>query len=61
MGEKNGFEEAEFDKLDAEYMFLHDTLGWKEGLADVTDASNNNSPSDVTNLTKLTEYLFPIH
>ena len=34
---KNGFEEAEFDKLDAKYMFLHDTLGWKEGLSGVTD------------------------
>ena len=55
---KNGFEETKFDKIEAEYMFLHDTLGWKEGLSDVTDANNNNSPSDVTNLTKLTEYLF---
>ena len=32
---KNGFEEAEFDKLEAEYMFLHDTLGWKEGWKEV--------------------------
>ena len=39
-------------------MFLHNTLGWKEGLSNVTDANNNNSPRDVANLTKLAEYLF---
>ena len=54
---KNGFEEAEFDKIDAEYMFLHDTLGWKEGVSDDTDTNKNNNHSNVTNVTKLAEYL----
>ena len=54
---KNGFEEAEFDKIDAEYMFLHDTLGWKEEVSNDTDTNNNNSHSDVINVTKLAEYL----
>lgn len=25
------FEEVEFEDIDPEYMFLHDTLGWGEG------------------------------
>ena len=49
-----GYEEAEFDKLDAEYIFLHDTLGWKEGLS----TSSNSNTSDAESVTKLAEYLF---
>ena len=30
---ENGFEECNFNKIDAECMFLHDTLGLKEGIA----------------------------
>ena len=47
--------EAEFDVLDAEYLFLTESLGWKEGL-------NENEPittyADMNDVTKLAEYLF---
>ena len=43
--------EAEFDVLDAEYLFLTESLGWKEGL-------NENEPvdADIDDVTKLAEY-----
>ena len=31
------FEECEFNKIDTEYMFLGDTLGWKEGIIEYKD------------------------
>ena len=52
----NGFEECEFNKAEAEYMFLHDTMGWKEGLS--KDASNNSRTKDLEAVTKVAEYLF---
>ena len=51
--------ETEFDRLDAEYLFLTETLGWKDGLDSEIDAEertqNDISPESVT---KLAEYLF---
>ena len=50
--------EAEFDRLDAEYLFLTETLGWKDGLEDGLDSDgdvdkrtpNDTSPESVTKL-----------
>ena len=49
--------EDTFDKVDAEYMFLTKTLGWKEGLDEENDATSDAKQNDVT---KLAEYLFLI-
>lgn len=47
--------EDKFDKVEAEYMFLTETLGWKEGIDGMKDATTDANPNDVT---KLAEYLF---
>ena len=52
----NGFEECEFNRVEAEYMFLHDTMGWKEGLNE--DVNNNSRTKDMEAVTKVAEYLF---
>ena len=52
---ENGYEECEFNKIDAEYMFLHTTLGWREG---INDMAQNNMAKDTEAITKLAEYLF---
>ena len=44
-----------FDKVKAKYMFLTETLGWKEGLNGEHDAFSDADPNDAT---KLAEYLF---
>ena len=57
--ESDDLTETEFDRLDAEYLFLTETLGWKDGLDSEIDAEertqNDISPESVT---KLAEYLF---
>ena len=53
---ENGYEECEFDKIDAEYTFLHDTLNWKEGIAHHNDTAN--TAKDMGAITKVAEYLF---
>ena len=45
--------EAEFDVLDAEYLFLTESLGWKEGLNEYEPVD-----ADIDDVTKLAEYLF---
>ena len=40
-GNEEGYEEAEFDKLNAEYAFLHDTLGWKKGMTNKNEVVDN--------------------
>ena len=52
---ENGFEceECEFNKINVEYMFLRDTLGWKEG---ITEHKYMAQGMDI--ITKLAEYLF---
>lgn len=63
------FDEEEFDPLDAEYHFLHDTLGWGEGLAEMEGhgtpsgdepARGSHAPRDLStgNVQKLAGYLF---
>ena len=47
--------EDEFDKVEAKYMFLTETLGWKEGIDGMEDATSDADPNDVT---KLDKYLF---
>lgn len=49
------FHESELTKLDAEYTFLHDTLGWGEGLSESSDEHKEHCQS---NIAKLAEYLF---
>ena len=53
---ENGYEECEFDKIDAEYTFLHDTLNWKEGITHHNDTAN--TAKDMGAITKVAEYLF---
>ena len=50
-----GVTEDTFDKFKAEYIFLTETLGWKEGIDGMSDATSDVDPDDVT---KLDKYLF---
>ena len=54
---ENGFEESEFSALDAEYTFLHNTLGCGRGLKEhqEDDRCDNNANASIT---KLAKYLF---
>ena len=47
--------EDKVDKAKAKYMFLTETLGWKEGIDGMKDVTSDANPNDVT---KLAEYLF---
>ena len=47
--------EDELDKVKAEYMFLTETLGWKEGINEMKDATSDADSNDVS---KLAKYLF---
>ena len=47
--------EDKFDKVKTKYMFLTETLGWKEGIDGMKDATSDADPDDVT---KLAKYLF---
>ena len=47
--------EDKFDKVEAEYIFLTETLGLKEGIDWMNDTPSDADPNDVT---KLAEYLF---
>ena len=44
-----------FDKVKAEYMFLTETLGWKEDIGGMDDTPSDADSNDVT---KLAKYLF---
>ena len=44
-----------FDEVKAKYMFLTETLGWKESIDGMKNATSDAKPNDVT---KLAEYLF---
>ena len=52
-----GYDESKFSRLDAEYTFLHDTLGWGEGLNKQHSETNTGS-SRLAGIAKLAEYLF---
>ena len=41
-----------FDKVEAEYMFLTETLGRKEGIDGMKDGTSDADPNDVTKLVK---------
>ena len=49
--------EDTFDEVEAKYMFLTETLGWKEGIDGMEDVTSDTDPNDVT---KLAKYLFLI-
>ena len=53
MLESMDVQEQTFDELEQEYMFLTETLGWKEG-----PNKRNMTEEDTKNITKLAEYLF---
>ena len=44
--------EDTFDKVEAEYMYLTKTLGWKEDIDGGDDTSSDADPNDVTKLAK---------
>ena len=44
--------EAKFEEVEAKYMFLIKTLGWKEGLDGEHDIFSDANPNDVTKLAK---------
>ena len=52
--------ENTFNDVEAEYIFLTETLGWKQDLigAGIEDKPENNPEGDTDNATKLAEYLF---
>jgi len=49
--EDTDIEESDIDRIDAEYLFLTETLGWKEGLSDTNE-------KDPQNVNILAEYMF---
>ena len=53
----DGIMETEFDPDEAEYLFLTETLGRKEGLKDIETTETRND-INTSNVTKLAEYLF---
>ena len=57
MGGEDEFREEHLNILDAEYNFLHDTLGWGEGLS---EQSSDKTPRvrKLNDVTRLAEYLF---
>ena len=44
--------EVEFDEVEAKYMLLTETLGWKEGIDGMRDTTSDADPNDVTKLAK---------
>ena len=50
--------ETAFDQDEAEYIFLTETLGWKEGLNNETHDPSESSSDKSNNVTKLAEYMF---
>ena len=50
--------ETEIDTLEAEYMFLTETLGWKEEVDDDDKGKPDPSDANMNDVTKLAEYLF---
>ena len=52
--------ENTFNDVEAEYIFLTETLGWKQGLieAGIEDEPEKNPEGDTNNANKLAEYLF---
>ena len=49
--DETDIEESDLNRIDAEYMFLTETLGWKEGL-------NDTNEKDPQNVNILAEYMF---
>ena len=49
-----------FNNVEAEYIFLTETLVWKQGLieAGIEGEPEKNPKGDTNNVTKLAEYLF---
>ena len=52
--------ENTFDDVEAEYIFLTKTIGWKQGLIEtgIEDEPEKNPEGDTNNATKQAEYLF---
>ena len=58
MGEGNGFIDSEFNKDEAEYTFLHSTLGWDEGMKNKDIYGKRKNTRRKKGITKLPGYLF---